>query len=125
MPVKIVASQRIGPIRIRRARGGTTSVTLRIGPLAWAWRPTKTTAPRPRLTATQRQVLAERTARRAVRARAVLADLLAVVLIVSAVRGAPPSVLVVLALADLAAVAAWWRRRRSLHTPEPTESEED
>lgn len=121
MALRVTASQRIGPLRIRRTRTGAVSVALKLGPITWSTSPRRHT--RPRLTAAERRALATRTAQRAVLVRAVLADVLLVVLIWSAVRGAPGSVLAVLALADLAAIGAWWRRRRALHTP--TESEED
>ncbi|WP_018504891.1 hypothetical protein [Parafrankia discariae] len=118
MALRVTASQRIGPLRIRRARGGAVTVALKIGPFTWSTSPRRHT--RPRLTAAQRRALATRSARRAVLVRALLADVLAAALIWSAVRGAPGVVLVVLALA---AIASWRRRRRAL--PTPTESEED
>jgi len=102
MSVKIVASQRIGPLRIRRARGGTTRITLRIGPLAW----TRTTA--------DRRQAQTRAAQRAAGRRLLLAELAVAGLLVAAIAGAAWPWLALAGAVALVAGAGWARRCHAL-----------
>jgi len=107
MAVRVAASQRFGPLRLRRSRTGAVQLILRLGPISWTW-PLRT--PR-RLSAAERRQAQTRAAQRAAGRRLLLAELAVAGLIVAALAGA----------VALIAGAGWARRRHTL----PTTTEED
>ncbi len=110
MKARVTASQKLGPLRLRRSRTGAVALILRLGPITWTW-PLRT--PR-RRTAADRREAQTRTAQRAAGRRLVLAGLAVIGLIVAAVAGARWPWLALAGAVAILAAASYRRRARQL-----------
>ncbi|WP_163549470.1 hypothetical protein [Candidatus Frankia nodulisporulans] len=113
MKARVTASQRIGPLRLRRSRTGAVALILRLGPVSWTW-PLRTPRRPVRLTAAERHEAETWAAQRAAGRRFLLAAAATVGLIVAAVAGAGWPWLALAGAVAILAAASYHRRARQL-----------
>jgi hypothetical protein len=110
MKARVTASQKLGPFRLRRRRGGAVDAVLRLGPITWTW---PLHSPRRRTVAERRADEVWR-AQRAAGRRLVLALTAAGGFLAAAIAGAAWPWLALTAAVALVAGAGWARRRHTL-----------
>ncbi|WP_163548252.1 hypothetical protein [Candidatus Frankia nodulisporulans] len=114
MKARVTASQKFGPLRLRRSRTGAVALILRLGPVSWTW---PLHIPH-RSTAGERRAAETRAAQRAAGRRLALAEAAVAGLIVGAIAGAAWPWLAFAGAVAILAGASWAHRRHTLPQPD-------